>query len=43
MDAYRIAYDGRPFRGFQRQPDVATVSDTLIDALDSLGVETDAD
>jgi tRNA pseudouridine38-40 synthase len=43
VDAYRIAYDGRPFRGFQRQPDVATVSDTVIDALGSLGVETDAD
>jgi tRNA pseudouridine38-40 synthase len=23
--AFRIAYDGRPFSGFQRQPDVPTV------------------
>lgn len=40
MDAYRIAYDGRPFHGFQRQPDVATVADTLLDALGTLGVVT---
>jgi tRNA pseudouridine38-40 synthase len=31
--AYRLAYDGRPFHGFQRQPDVATVEDALLDAL----------
>ncbi|MEF8937705.1 tRNA pseudouridine(38-40) synthase TruA [Halobacteriaceae bacterium SHR40] len=36
--AYRIAYDGRPFHGFQRQPDVATVEGTLLDALRSLDV-----
>lgn len=33
MRAYRIAYDGRPFHGFQRQPTVATVSDALLDGL----------
>jgi acetyltransferase len=31
--AFRVAYDGRPFHGFQRQPDVPTVEDTLFDAL----------
>jgi tRNA pseudouridine38-40 synthase len=38
MRAYRLAYDGRPFRGFQRQPDVRTVEGTLFDALDALEV-----
>ncbi len=38
MRAYRIAYDGRPFHGFQRQPDVRTVEDTILDALRTLGV-----
>ncbi|WP_323190874.1 tRNA pseudouridine(38-40) synthase TruA [Halostella sp. PRR32] len=38
MDAYRIAYDGRPYYGFQRQPDVPTVEDALFDALRDLGV-----
>jgi len=38
MDAYRIAYDGRPFHGFQRQPDVPTVEDALFDALRALDV-----
>jgi len=36
--AYRIAYDGRPYYGFQRQPDVPTVEDTILDALRRLGV-----
>jgi len=36
--AYRIAYDGRPYRGFQRQPDVPTVEDGLLSALADLGV-----
>jgi tRNA pseudouridine38-40 synthase len=39
--AFRIAYDGRPFHGFQRQPDVPTVEDALLDALCELGA-TDA-
>lgn len=38
MRAFRIAYDGRPFYGFQRQPDVPTVEDALFDALRSLDV-----
>jgi tRNA pseudouridine38-40 synthase len=36
--AFRIAYDGRPFHGFQRQPDVPTVEDAILDALADLGV-----
>lgn len=38
MDAYRVAYDGSQFHGFQRQPDVETVSDTLLAGLRELGV-----
>jgi len=42
--AFRLAYDGRPYHGFQRQPDVPTVEDALFDALGDLGVfATDAD
>jgi tRNA pseudouridine38-40 synthase len=36
--AFRIAYDGRPYSGFQRQPDVPTVEDALLDGLADLGV-----
>jgi tRNA pseudouridine38-40 synthase len=36
--AFRVAYDGRPFRGFQRQPDVPTVESSLFDALRGLDV-----
>lgn len=38
MRAFRVAYDGTPYYGFQRQPDVETVEGTLFDALDGLGV-----
>jgi len=38
MRAFRLAYDGRPFYGYQRQPDVPTIEETLFDALRSLGV-----
>jgi tRNA pseudouridine38-40 synthase len=38
MRAYRIAYDGQPFYGFQRQPDVATVENTILDSLRTLDV-----
>ncbi len=38
MRAYRIAYDGRPYHGFQRQPDVPTVEDAILDALRELDV-----
>ena len=41
MDAYRVAYDGTEFHGFQRQPDVSTVSDTLLTGLRELGVTED--
>ncbi len=37
MRAYRVAYDGGPYYGFQRQPDVPTVEDELFDALRRLG------
>ena len=44
MRAFRLAYDGRPFYGFQRQPAVPTVEDTVFEALRSLSVlSTDAD
>ncbi|MFB6360565.1 MAG: tRNA pseudouridine(38-40) synthase TruA [Halobacteriales archaeon] len=33
---FRIAYDGRSYRGFQRQPDVETVEGALFDALREL-------
>jgi tRNA pseudouridine38-40 synthase len=38
MYAYRIAYDGRPYHGFQRQPDVSTVEGALGAALHGLDV-----
>jgi tRNA pseudouridine38-40 synthase len=41
MRAFRVAYDGRPYSGFQRQPDVPTVEDALLDALRALGVLDD--
>lgn len=41
MRAYRVAYDGRPFHGFQRQPDVSTVEDAVFDALRRLDVLDD--
>jgi tRNA pseudouridine38-40 synthase len=44
MRAYRVAYDGRPFHGFQRQPTVETVEETIFDALRALDVlDADAD
>ncbi|WP_434530368.1 tRNA pseudouridine(38-40) synthase TruA [Haloarcula sp. NS06] len=38
MRAYRVAYDGQPYHGFQRQPDVDTVEGRLRSALVRLGV-----
>lgn len=44
MRAFRVAYDGTPYYGFQRQPDVPTVEDAIFDALRTLDVlEADAD
>ena len=38
MHAFRVAYDGTAYHGFQRQPDVATVEGTVLDALRRLDV-----
>ncbi|WP_049997800.1 tRNA pseudouridine(38-40) synthase TruA [Halococcus sediminicola] len=38
MRAFRLAYDGRPFYGFQRQPTVPTVEGVLFDGFRELGV-----
>ena len=38
MRAFRIAYDGQPYHGFQRQPDVPTVENRLFDALRALDI-----
>ncbi|UTF54154.1 tRNA pseudouridine(38-40) synthase TruA [Natronosalvus rutilus] len=38
MRAYRIAYDGTSYYGFQRQPDVPTVEDAIFDAVRELEV-----
>ncbi|PSP93510.1 tRNA pseudouridine(38-40) synthase TruA [Halobacteriales archaeon QS_1_68_44] len=39
MRAFRLAYDGTGYRGFQRQPHGETVEDALFEALQALGVE----
>ena len=41
MRAFRIAYDGHPFHGFQRQPTVPTVEDTLLQSIRALGIAPD--
>ncbi|ADD04937.1 tRNA pseudouridine synthase TruA [Natrialba magadii ATCC 43099] len=38
MRAFRLAYDGTGYYGFQRQPDVPTVEDAMFDALRALDV-----
>ena len=38
MRAFRLAYDGTTYSGFQRQPDVPTVEDAVFDALEALDV-----
>ena len=38
MRAFRLAYDGTPYYGFQRQPDLPTVEDAVFDALEALEV-----
>lgn len=42
MRAYRVAYDGVPYHGFQRQPDVTTIEDELLAGLADLEVIPDA-
>ena len=37
--AFRIAYDGQRYHGYQRQPDVPTVEDTILEAFAALGVD----
>ena len=37
--AFRIAYDGADYHGFQRQPTVRTVSGAIIDAFRDFGIE----
>jgi len=39
MRAFRVAYDGTSYRGFQRQPHKQTVSDRILRALDNHGVD----
>lgn len=41
--AYRLAYDGRAFHGFQRQPDAPTVEGALLEGLTELGVTDDGE
>lgn len=41
MHVFRVAYDGHPYHGFQRQPTVTTVEDTLFAALAALDITDD--
>ncbi len=41
--AFRLAYDGRGYAGFQRQPDVQTIEGVLFEAFDRLEVPFGAD
>jgi len=43
MRAFRLAYDGRPYYGYQRQPDVPTVEETLLAGLAAIGIVDDAE
>lgn len=39
MRAFRLAYDGTDYRGFQRQPHGETVEDAVLAALDALDIQ----
>lgn len=39
MRAFRVAYDGTHYHGFQRQPEVSTVEDAILDGFHALGVD----
>ncbi|QLD90605.1 tRNA pseudouridine(38-40) synthase TruA [Natronomonas salina] len=43
MRAFRLAYDGTGYRGFQRQPHGETVEDAVFDALRDLNLEVEVD
>lgn len=43
MRAFRIAYDGSDYHGFQRQPSVSTVEGAILEALDALGIIEELD
>lgn len=43
MRAFRLAYDGTAYRGFQRQPHGETVEDALLNALAALDVDIGAE
>ena len=39
MRAFRVAYDGEPYRGFQRQPHGDTIENALFEGLRALGID----
>lgn len=39
--AFRVAYDGREYHGFQRQPDVETIESVIFDGLAKLDIVSD--
>ncbi|MFB6221379.1 MAG: tRNA pseudouridine(38-40) synthase TruA [Halolamina sp.] len=43
MRAFRLAYDGRSYHGYQRQPDVPTVEGTLLSALTEADVAAEGE
>ncbi|MFC6736077.1 tRNA pseudouridine(38-40) synthase TruA, partial [Halolamina salina] len=43
MRAFRLAYDGREFYGFQRQPNVPTVEGRLLATLAEAGIVDDGE
>jgi tRNA pseudouridine38-40 synthase len=39
--AFRVAYDGRGYRGFQRQPDVETIESVIFEGISELSIRMD--